>query len=107
MVLYDPEGKRQIYCDLKDIQEVQYGFADGSLEVVEHELQDSVFAENTPMLTLRANLARVNWGYRDGFDNVCAKTPKSRKAISEPISVELVPYGCAKLRMTEMPLVRK
>lgn len=27
VVLYDGEGKRQIYCDLKDIQERQYGFS--------------------------------------------------------------------------------
>lgn len=26
VVLYDEEGKRQIYCDLKDIQETDYGF---------------------------------------------------------------------------------
>lgn len=26
VVLYDPEGKRQIYCDLKDIQETAYEF---------------------------------------------------------------------------------
>lgn len=26
VVLYDGEGKRQIYCDLKDIQEADYGF---------------------------------------------------------------------------------
>ena len=26
-VLYDSEGKRQIYCDLKDIQEASYGFS--------------------------------------------------------------------------------
>ena len=26
VVLYDSEGKRQIYCDLKDIQETAYGF---------------------------------------------------------------------------------
>lgn len=26
VVLYDEEGKRQIYCDLKDIQEADYGF---------------------------------------------------------------------------------
>ena len=30
VVLYDPEGKRQIYCDLKDIQETVYDF-DGSM----------------------------------------------------------------------------
>lgn len=28
VVLYDGEGKRQIYCDLKDIQETDYGFRD-------------------------------------------------------------------------------
>lgn len=28
VVLYDGEGKRQIYCDLKDIQETSYGFSD-------------------------------------------------------------------------------
>ena len=27
VVLYDSEGKRQIYCDLKDVQETAYGFA--------------------------------------------------------------------------------
>lgn len=27
VVLYDPEGKRQVYCDLKDIQEAAYPFA--------------------------------------------------------------------------------
>ena len=96
------------YCDwnISPTSEWQFGFADSSLEVVEHELHDSAFTENTPMLTLRANLARIHWGYRDGYTNVCAMTPKSRKAISEPISIELIPYGCAKLRMTEMPMVR-
>lgn len=32
VVLYDPEGKRQIYCDLKDIQEKSYDF---TLEILE------------------------------------------------------------------------
>ena len=97
------------YCDweLSPVSEWQYGFADTALEVVEHDLQDSAFTEEHPMLTLRANMARIDWGYRDGYINVCAKTPRSRRALEEPIAVELVPYGCAKLRMTEMPMVRK
>lgn len=32
VVLYDPQGRRQIYCDLKDIQETAYPF---SLEILE------------------------------------------------------------------------
>lgn len=32
VVLYDGEGKRQIYCDLKDIQEADYGFSEDILD---------------------------------------------------------------------------
>lgn len=35
VVLYDPEGRRQIYCDLKDIQETAYDFSVGMLEGVD------------------------------------------------------------------------
>jgi ribokinase len=35
VVLYDGEGKRQIYCDLKDIQETAYGFPPEICEDVE------------------------------------------------------------------------
>ena len=35
VVLYDPEGRRQIYCDLKDIQETTYDFHPGILEGVD------------------------------------------------------------------------
>ena len=31
VVLYDESGRRQIYCDLKDIQETSYGFAEEQL----------------------------------------------------------------------------
>ena len=35
VVLYDPEGKRQIYCDLKDIQETDYAFTPDMLDGVD------------------------------------------------------------------------
>lgn len=35
VVLYDPEGKRQIYCDLKDIQETRYEFSPALLEDID------------------------------------------------------------------------
>ena len=35
VVLYDPEGKRQIYCDLKDIQETAYPFAPAILSGID------------------------------------------------------------------------
>ena len=35
VVLYDPAGKRQIYCDLKDIQETAYDFPEEILEGID------------------------------------------------------------------------
>jgi ribokinase len=35
VVLYDPEGRRQIYCDLKDIQETDYDFTPELLEGID------------------------------------------------------------------------
>ena len=35
VVLYDPEGKRQIYCDLKDIQDTAYDFAPSVFEGID------------------------------------------------------------------------
>lgn len=35
VVLYDPEGKRQVYCDLKDIQEASYPFTGELVENVD------------------------------------------------------------------------
>ena len=35
VVLYDPQGKRQIYCDLKDIQESAYAFTPAILEGID------------------------------------------------------------------------
>lgn len=35
VVLYDPEGKRQIYCDLKDIQETEYDFTPDMLKGID------------------------------------------------------------------------
>ena len=35
VVLYDPQGRRQIYCDLKDIQETHYQFSPSILEGID------------------------------------------------------------------------
>lgn len=35
VVLYDPEGKRQVYCDLKDIQEASYPFTREMVEMAD------------------------------------------------------------------------
>jgi len=49
----------------------------------------------------------VDWGYADGYDTVADAEPQSRRALGEAQTVTLIPYGAAKLRMTEMPMVEK
>ncbi|MBQ4556782.1 MAG: glycoside hydrolase family 127 protein [Clostridia bacterium] len=96
------------YCDyeLFPKSEWRYGFVDGNFEVVELEGGDIPFGQNMPRIGLKTKLARVNWDYKDGYDSVSDVTPRSRNAIAEPEEKVLIPYGCAKLRMTEMPIVK-
>ena len=51
VVLYDEAGRRQIYCDLKDIQERQYGFSPALLEGVDFVLACNINF-NRPLLAL-------------------------------------------------------
>ena len=56
---------------------------------------------------LKAKMQPIAWGLEDGFEEVYAKVPESRDGICKVQEVLLYPYGCAKLRMTEMPLIVK
>lgn len=97
------------YCDyeLWPQSEWRYGFSDDKFTVCEKEGDDVPFSSKAPRLTLKANLCRVDWDFADGYDTVSDKFPLSDKALSAPEEIELIPYGCAKLRMTEMPLAKK
>ena len=97
------------YCDYELIphSEWRYGFASDSFEVVERQGDDIPFSSKQPRLVLKAKLSRVDWDYAEGYTTVADKTPRSRTALSAPVDAELYPYGCAKLRMTEMPFVKQ
>ena len=97
------------YCDYELIpcSEWRYGFDQGDLVVEERPLSDCPFSSVSPAVVIHANMATVPWDYADGFDTVAAAKPRSNKAQSAPEARELYPYGCAKLRMTEMPIVRR
>lgn len=42
------------------------------------------------------------------MDNLlCARLPRHRVPLDGAKPIVLIPYGCAKLRMTELPLIRK
>ena len=58
VVLYDPEGKRQIYCDLKDIQETAYTFDASVLDGIDLVAACNINF-NRPLLHLAKQLGKT------------------------------------------------
>lgn len=96
------------YCDyeLLPCSEWSYGLASPTLSLKRAPLSEIPFSEKNPPLRIKAALQKIAWGLEDGYEWVCAKSPQSTVPLSEPQELELIPYGCAKLRMTELPLIK-
>ena len=98
------------YCDyhIKGVSDWNYAFCDRALTVEEREVGDVPFSSEKAPIVIKAEMCHIDWGYEPRFaEKVCAIVPQSREALDAGAVMELVPYGCAKLRMTEMPLVKK
>ncbi|MDO4741583.1 MAG: hypothetical protein Q4A66_13025, partial [Eubacteriales bacterium] len=65
------------------------------------------FSRAQPPVTVRAGMARVAWDYAEGYGSIAAAKHRCSRARSDCKMFDLVPYGAAKLRMTEMPMVRR
>ncbi len=96
------------YCDYKiaPVGDWSFAFASNEIKIKSRELSNVPFSSKAPALLAEAELCCIDWGYEAGYDNICAKKPKSKKPLGEAFKVDLYPYGCAKLRMTEMPLIK-
>ncbi len=95
------------YCDYELIPTADWGYAysDTSLSVERHEINDIPFSSEHPAVTVKVKMTPIRWGLEDGFESVCAKVPESREPAGEQVEMTLHPYGTAKLRMTELPLI--
>ena len=93
------------YCDyeLYPRSEWNYGFADTNFKVIARDGDSVPFSSNAPRTVVLANMQKVEWDFAPYYDTVSAEKPVSNKPVSEKTEIELIPYGCAKLRMTEMP----
>ena len=109
MLEYERDGvARQFpYCDyeLHPTSDWNYGYCGSPLEMERNQVGTVPFSSETPPVTVKTRAQKINWGYADGYDTVCAKVPDSREPISEPEEITLHPYGCSKLRMTELPIL--
>ena len=96
------------YCDyhFKPTGKWNYAFADRVLEANEGEAGEIPFSADSGSATLKVRLTEIDWGLEDGFRDVAAKLPESKKPIGGSGEFTLIPYGAAKLRMTALPIVR-
>ena len=110
MLEYERDGveRKFPYCDyeLYPVSDWNYGYCGSGLEVVRGDVDAVPFSSEHPPVTVKTTACKIDWGYSDGYDTVCGKIPESRTPISETEEITLHPYGCAKLRMTEMPVVK-
>ncbi|MBE6635597.1 MAG: hypothetical protein E7617_05295 [Ruminococcaceae bacterium] len=106
---YEKKGvlRKAPYCDYEYIptSDWQFGYASPFFEVEERSVGEVPFSSEKPPVVLKARVAPIVWGLLPGYETVAAMTPESRTPIGEEKTIELYPYGCAKLRMTEIPLV--
>lgn len=113
---YERKGvvRKYPYCDYHYIGQTpwNYGYcSDSELILEEGEITEIPFSSEKPPVTVKVRGKKIAWDFEDGFDSVCAKLPdcldknKALGEMGEEEELVLYPYGCAKLRMTELPLV--
>lgn len=110
MYEYERDGveRKFPYCDYEYVGKLDwnYGYCGDELEVIPQTIGEIPFSSEKPPVIIKAKAVKIDWGWEDGYETVCAKVPESREPVGETENVTLYPYGCAKLRMTEMPRVK-
>lgn len=95
------------YCDYEYIptSDWNYAYISPFFTAERRGVSDIPFSSSRPSVILKANVKKIPWGLEHGYESLCANVPESTIPIGEAETVELYPYGCAKLRMTELPLI--
>ena len=106
---YERNGvaRKHPYCDYeyRGLGDWNYAYCADTLAAEEREVGDTPFSSEKPPVVLKAKMRKIDWGLEDGFETVCAAYPESLDPVGGEEEVVLFPYGCAKLRMTQMPRI--
>ena len=96
------------YCDYEytPASDWNYGYCDSPLTLERRGVGDVPFSSEQPPLVVKTQTCHIDWGLEEGYDTLCAKIPQSTAPLDAPAETELYPYGCTKLRMTELPIVK-
>lgn len=94
------------YCDYELLpkDEWAFGFSDGFLKPEHTKVSQIPFSEKEPPVVIKTTMLPVKWDTEDGYETVCAKLP-TRIPQGGSREMTLIPYGCSKLRMTQMPKI--
>ena len=102
---YESKGilRKFPYCDYEiyPMSEFNYAFFGANFDIRENEIPELPFSSEKPAIEIFADMVKIDWGYEEGYPDICRKEPLSRKAISGVERVRLIPYGCTTLRLTE------
>lgn len=103
----DRVERKYPYCDyeLIPVSDWNYAYCGSSLDVKFKGVGEMPFSSTCPPVVVQTNVQKIGWGLEEGYETICAKVPASRVPVSESEMIELYPYGCAKLRMTELPIL--
>ncbi len=89
------------YCDYYIFPRSKWNYMLTSDDfTVEERAFDQPFRPDAPPIVLTAQMCEVDWGFHNGH---CDRLPADRTPRSDPQPVEMIPYGCTNLRMTEIP----
>lgn len=97
------------YCDylIAPTTEWQYGFAGTDSEFVYNGISDVPFSSKNPACELHVKMKRINWGFEEDLEGLTARVePLSREPIGDVEEKVLYPFGCPKLRLTEIPVLK-
>lgn len=108
---YEKDGveRKFPYCDYEYIplSDWNYAYCSKTLILETRTLDEIPFSSEHPPVVLKAIVQKIDWGLEEGYETACAKIPHATKPLSGDEEITLYPYGCAKLRMTELPFTKK